>query len=146
MPSRIVRDEHDRALAATWISNMKPPFRLSAEPGSLRSLNQNALSFKWYSEAAEQHGDMTANEVRAECKLVFGVPILREENATFREVYDRVLKPLPYETKVKFIEQTELPVTSIMTMKQLSRYLDAVFKHFTEQGVRLTLPEQAHAA
>lgn len=143
MPNRVIKNEQDREDAATWVLNLEPPFRLSAEPGSLRSLEQNSLSHKWYGEIAEQRGDMTRDEVRAECKLIFGVPILREENERFRAVYDRIIKPLTYEQKVEFIQHTELPVTSIMTVKQLSRYLDAVARHFLKQGIRLTVPEHA---
>lgn len=138
MPSRIVRNEHDRDQAAIYVQNMKPPFRIDVEQGSLRSLEQNALSHVWYREIADQRGDVTPDEVRAECKLVFGVPILREENPKFREVYDKHLRPRSYEEKCDFIRITELPITRLMTMRQLSRYLDAVSQYAAKMGFRLT--------
>ncbi len=143
MPTRIIRTETDRDMAATWLQNMKPPFQVAVTSGSIRSLEQNALSHKWYQEVAHQREDMTVNEVRAECKLIFGVPILREENEKFRETYDRILKPLSYEEKINFIETTELPITRIMTVGQLSKYLDRMSDHFMKQGLVLTIPEAA---
>tara|TARA_R110000822_G_scaffold81496_1_gene193516 strand:- start:1 stop:444 length:444 start_codon:yes stop_codon:yes gene_type:complete len=110
-----------------------------------RSVEQNSLTHKYYAEIAASREDMTVNQVRAECKMIFGVPILRANNEKFRETYDRVLKPLPYETKLEFIERTELPITSLMSVKQMSQYIDDMLKHFRERGVYLTLPEEGFA-
>jgi len=110
-----------------------------------RTTDQNSLTHKYYAEIAASREDMTINQVRAECKLIFGVPILRASNEKFRETYDRVLKPLPYEVKVEFIERTELPVTSLMSVKEMSQYIDVLLKHFRARGVYLTLPEEGFA-
>jgi hypothetical protein len=34
-----------------------------------------------------------------------------------------------------------IPVTSLMTMKQLSQYLDEIYREYTEAGYELTRPE-----
>lgn len=142
MTSRTVFSEEERDMAVKWLGTIAPPFQLVVTKGSKRSLQQNALTFQWYNEIAQQRDDMTVQEVRAECKLVFGVPLLRQENEAFRETYDKILKPLPYETKLHFIQVTELPVTRIMTVSQLGKYLDAIYDHFTRQGFVLTVPEE----
>ena len=106
-----------------------------------RSLQQNRLQFTWHKEAGEQ-GDMTASEYRAYCKLHFGVPILRMEDDEFRAIYDEIIRPLAYEKKIALmIEPIDLPVTSRMTVKQKTQYLDKVNAFYASQGFRLTQPE-----
>jgi hypothetical protein len=123
---------------------LKWPQTLRWNPGADRSLDQNALQFKWAQEAAEQRGDMTVDEVRCEWKLTIGVPILRAENEDFRAVYDEAIKPLPYGLKLKAMRF--LPVTSEMTVKQMREYLDTVQRECAEQGIRLTDPDARKAA
>lgn len=93
-------------------------------------------------EIAAQLGDRTPEDVRGECKLTFGVPILRNENDAFRIKYDEVIKPLPYELKLKLMmEPFDFGVTRIMTTRQKTNYLDAVHRHYSEMGLVLTNPE-----
>jgi hypothetical protein len=122
---------------------LKWPQTLQWSPGADRSLDQNALQFKWAQEASEQRGDMTIEEVRCEWKLTFGVPILRAESEDFRAVYDEAIKPLPYELKLKAMRF--IPVTSKMTVKQMTAYLDTIQRECAEQGIRLTDPERKAA-
>ena len=117
---------------------LKWPQTLRWNPGADRSLDQNALQFKWAQEASEQRGDMTIEEVRCEWKLIYGVPILRAENDDFRAVYDEAIKPLSYERKLNAMRF--IPVTSEMTVKQMTAYLDTIQRECAEQGIRLTDP------
>ena len=123
---------------------LKWPQTLQWSPGADRSLEQNKTQFLWAREAAEQRGDMTIEEVRCEWKLIFGVPILRAENDDFRAVYDEAIKPLSYERKLKAMRF--IPVTSEMTVKQMTAYLDTIQRECAEQGIRLTDPETRKAA
>lgn len=108
-----------------------------------RTAEQNRLQFLWYKEA-ELQGDQTSPEYRAECKLHFGVPILRAEDEEFRNIYDKVIRPLPYDCKLAMMrEPIDFPVTSRMTVKQLSNYLNQVQSHFQSIGFELTEPEVA---
>ena len=101
------------------------------------------LQRKWLNEAAEQLADDTAENYRAYCKLVFGVPILRAENEEFRRQYDAIVKPLPYEKKVEIMkEPIDFPVTRLMTTHQKARYLDQIYQFFREKGVQLTEPKR----
>lgn len=109
--------------------------------GEQRSLEQNRLQMKWHREAAQQLKDETAQEKRAWAKLHIGVPILCSEDADFKAEYDRVMGPLPYETKLALmVEPFDFPVTRLMTKRQKSEYLDAVRQHYQGQGVQLTIP------
>lgn len=142
MTSRVIETEYDRKMLIRLIEGHKLPFSATIETGRKRSIEQNKLQRLWMNEISEQFGD-TPEHWRAYCKLTIGVPLLRSENDTFRERYDAIVRPLPYVMKLAIMtEPLDLPVTRIMTTKQKTNYLDQVFRHFAEQGVELTIPEE----
>lgn len=110
---------------------------------SKRSADQNRLMWMWLSEA-EQHGDQTAEEYRCYVKLHIGVPLLRSESDHFRERYDAVVKGLDYATKLELMgEPFDFPVTRLMSVQQMSRFLEAMRADLVAQGIPLTTPEEA---
>lgn len=118
--------------------------RVQVKRGMGRSLDQNALSHAWYNEIARQVAD-TPENVKCECKLRFGVPILRAEDDDFREMYDTAIKHhLTYEQKL--VAMRYLPVTSNMTKAQLSRYLEHIQMSYAQQGVIVEFPREDQAA
>lgn len=146
MTSRTVTTEAERAMLLKYIADQKLPFTAAITKGVKRSVEQNRLQRLWVNEIAEQRGDATPEEVRGEVKLTIGVPILRAENERFCAEYDRVIKPLPYEEKLKLMmEPLDFPVTRLMTTAQHSKYLDEIFRHYSEKGFLLTDPERAAA-
>lgn len=102
---------------------------------------QNKLAQRWFSDIARHFRDRTHEDVRAECKLRFGIPILRAENEAFRASYDRVMKHLPYEAKLEAVRAWDLPVTRLMSVKQMTAFMDAIQREYLPRGVRLTDPE-----
>lgn len=147
MTTRTIDAEQDRALLMQFIKRHAIPFTVDITKGRRRSVEQNKLQRLWLREVAEQMGDRTSEEVRGYCKLHIGVPILREENEAFREKYDAVVRPLPYEAKLAIMmEPLDMPVTRLMTTGQKVRYLDNIYTFFTSQGLVLTDPEKRRAA
>lgn len=141
MPSKIIRSpEHVDALAIL-LKGRKLPLTVTWAQGVSRSSLQNRLAQRWFSDIATQLGDQTHEEVRAACKLQFGVPILRAENEAFRVQYDRTMKHLPYDQKLDAVRVFDLPVTRLMTVKQMTAFMDAMQRHWLAQGIRLTDPE-----
>lgn len=132
------------ATVISFLSNIPPEevYDVTIEPHKRdRSLAQNNLSFMWYGQAADQLKDETAEEKRAYCKLHFGIPILRED-ANYKAKYDLILKPRTYAEKIAMMMYPfDLPVTSLMNVKQFTRYLEDVERHFAQQGVLLTAPD-----
>lgn len=100
-----------------------------------RTLSQNALWAPWYRQIAAVRGDMTMEEVKRECKLRYGVPILRAENKKFRSMYDAGFKHLSYEQKLEAMEF--LPVTSILSKGQGVIYTETLQRNFAEQNIVL---------
>lgn len=98
--------------------------RISVKAGKDRSLDQNAILHAWITQIATELREQTAADIKAECKLHYGVPILRAEDEDFRAFYDRAIKCLTYEQKLEAMRF--VPVTSVMTVKQLSQFLAAM--------------------
>jgi len=146
MTSRIVTSEHERRMFIKLVEGQKPPFTASVVAGKSRTWIQNKLQRKWMNEIEEQLTGWTSEEARAYSKLVFGVPIRRRDDADYCEKYDRIIKPMTYEAKLELMaEPMDFPVTRDMNTKQKTEFLDAVFRHFSEQGVILTIPESGGA-
>ena len=96
--------------------------------------------WKWAGQAASQLGDRTADEIQKEWKLTIGVPILRAEDTDFCAFYDRAIRPLPtYELKLAAMDY--VPVTSIMTVPQMTKLMETIIRKCAEQGISLTVPD-----
>ena len=141
MPTKIIREPIHVEALANMLRGRKLPITVTWTQGAPRSTAQNRLAQRWFTDIATQLGDQTNEDVRAECKLRFGVPILRAENEVFRLSYDRVIKALPYDQKLDAIKAFDLPVTRLMTVKQMTAFMDEMQRHWSAQGVRLTDPE-----
>ena len=111
MPTRIIKTERDFGDLLNAMKLRKLPLTVTYQNGKHRTEEQNRLQRAWCNEIAEQLGDRTAEDVRGLAKLTMGVPILRAENDEFREKYDRILRPLPYEAKLECMtEPLDFPV------------------------------------
>lgn len=140
MPTtRTIQDKGgvDRLCAA--LQDMPTPFRVTVLEGKGRSIDQNALLHKWFGEIARQKGDETLMDVKAQCNLTYGAPILIRDD----EMWGRFWKAigLSYEQRIKAFKLGYVQCTSLMTAKQLSEYMDAMSRDYRGEGFRLTDPE-----
>lgn len=140
MGFRVITDEEDRADFIRFVSCIKLPLTVEWRKGRDRTLDQNRLQWLWAGEVAHQSGDETEN-VRADWKLRHGVPILRESSEKFRGIYDRLLKPLPYEEKKQAMRDLDIPVTSAFKVPEMVRYLDCIERECHEAGFQITAPD-----
>ena len=148
MTTRVLLNASDLATFVKLLESYKLPCTVTIAKGKQRSIEQNKLQRLWLNEASEQLGDnQTAEELRGYCKLHFAVPILRDAHEDFREAYDRVIKPLPYELKIMaMMEPLDFSATRLMTTKQKTDYLDQIHVYLSGLGCRLTDPEGVLAA
>lgn len=144
MAQRIIKTDKDLDELIAFLRSRKHPFTIDITDGRDRSAEQNKLSQKWYAEIAEQTGE-DREEVRARCKLEIGVPIMRAASDQFRATYDRLVRPLPHEDKLALIRDTDMPVTRLMKVKDMTRYMDLVFQRHAEFGIVLTVPPDKYA-
>ena len=141
MSSRIITTPQEKRDFMKFVEQHAIPCSVSIVKGKDRTSLQNTLQWKWFVEVSRQAEDMSPEDVRGYCKLTIGVPILRAENEAFREIYDRLIRPLDYEDKLKLMmSPMDFSVTSIMTTKQMANYLDDVMRHWSEKGYILTDP------
>ena len=138
-----IRDHAALQIALSQIGEAQPPFTLTLKPGEeKRRDRQNRFSHEAYNQIAAILGDRSADDVRAECKLHCGVPLLRAEDEAFREKYDQHVRGLPYETKLAImVEPFEFPVTRLMSVKQMASYITSMLSHFDAQGASVMLPD-----
>lgn len=135
MTTRVITSEHERHDLVKLIGSRPLPFTAEVVKGKRRSTDQNKLQRRLIKEISEQL-DQAPEEVRAFCKLTIGVPILRAENELFAEKYDRIIRPLPYETKLEVMaEPLDFPVTRLMNTAQKTRFIEEMYRVFAAQGV-----------
>lgn len=144
MTQRIVRNVDDLALLKVYLDQRKRPFTVDIADGRDRSEEQNRLSHKWYKEISDQTGE-DVEDVRARCKLKFGLPILMESSEEFRDLCRRRIKPLSHEERIEAIRDFDIPITRLMKVEQMSKYLDDVYRHHAGFGIVLTVPEDRYA-
>ena len=144
MTTRTVKNADDLALLKVYLDQRKRPFTVDVTDGRDRSAEQNRLSQKWYGEIAEQTGE-DREDVRARCKLKYGLPILMESSEAFRDLCRRRIKPLAHAERIEVIRDFDIPITRLMNVTQMSQYMDQVFQAHVEFGINLTVPEDKYA-
>ena len=143
MVTRVIRTEADVEYLHRLVKGRKLPLTVTVVAGEDRTGQQNALAFRWFSDIATQLGDRTVSDVRAHCKLWHGVKMLHAENEPFRMSWDRLIKDrFTIEEKLELmVPPHDYPVSRIMSIKQMTRFLDEIAREFSAHGVVLTDPE-----
>ena len=102
-----------------------------------RSILQNSLQHRIYA-MMDKKLKWGTDDIKAHCKLHYGVPIMREQDL-FNEIYcTAILRNLDYDQKLKLMHGEMFRVTSLMTVEQGSRYISQLFKFGAEQGCDLS--------
>ena len=70
------------------------------------------------------------------------IPILRGDDPAFREAYDKTVRGLSYEEKISVMRDLEFPVTRLMKVSQMCRFMSEVQRQCAEQGLTLTQPPE----
>ena len=130
--SKVIEDIRD-------LYNQQKFLKVSIKFGKDRSILQNSASHLWYSQIAVELKEDDALGWKCYCKLHHGVPILRAEDADFKSVYDKAIKGMSYEKKL--LVMRFIPVSSLMTKVQLTRYLEAIQSDFLNRGIKLKFLE-----
>ena len=145
MPTEYAKTNEEKAAVYEALLNIRGGVTVTWVKGKSKwkSYNQDCTENMWHREAAEQLKDEDPEDKRAYCKLHFGVPIMRGECDKFRADYDLMIRPLPYEWKLKMMRAPiDFPVTRKMKSGQKARYMNDVQVHYQSLGVRLTIPNE----
>lgn len=140
MTKRHCMTKEDAEKVAGYLVGLPLPFSVSIGEGEKRTLSQNALLHKWFGEIAAQRGDVDAHHVKGECHRKWGLTIrLRDE--AFAYVWKRTGAGLTFEQQRNFLASGVLNVSSAMTTKELTEYMDAMERDYRSRGFRLTDPD-----
>lgn len=141
---RTVKNADDLKLAVDDLNSVAFPFRHTILAGAeSRTQAQNRTIHGWFGEIAAHVGDQTASEIKAECNLTYGKPILRRDDPEWAGGWNALFEPLPREKQLKAIRIFDFPFTRKMVVKQLREYMDQMQRDYLSQGVNLTIPEEA---
>jgi len=142
MATRVIREPEDIAKLSNFLSaRTKFPLTVTVTQGASRAPAQNRLAQRWFTDVSRQLGDQTHEDVRADCKVTFGVPILRAENEAFRQSWDATIGVLDHESQRTAVKNLDVPVTRLMTAKQMTAFMDEMQRHWSGMGFRLTDPD-----
>lgn len=114
---------------------------VSLRPGKDRTLDQNALWFAMYQRIAEMTNMGDVEDARRFCKLHVGVPIMRKDDDSFRDGWNRVFLNLDYETKLELMGPCAVfgpdgfPVTRLFNRAQGIAYTDRIVAEFAGRVV-----------
>jgi len=137
----IIRNAVDKRRFLMIFDHFEMPFTLTWKPGEGRSQAQNRTIHLWFDQIAKHFGDVTREDVKAECNLMFGRPIMARDDeewaAAFGYIFDALSKP----AKIKAIRVLDVPFTRKMTVAQLTEYMNEMRRHYDELGVRLVDPD-----
>ena len=124
----IIKTDFQKASAAAHLATLpvsnEKPYSIKIEPFKLdRRPAQNRLLHMWCSEVSEQGKEYTPEQVKSKAKRRWGVPILLAEDEDFAAFWELATATNPsYEQQWEII-MPHTPVTSLMTVKQMSRYI-----------------------
>ena len=106
----------------------------AAIPVRGRSMPQNSLWAVWYGLIGKEVGQ-TAEEVKRECKLLYGVPILCAEDRAFSRVWEAKFANDTYEQQLYMMRY--LPVTSLLSKGQGIIYTETLQREYAKQQIVL---------
>ncbi len=121
--------------------------RLRWSTSKNRTLDQNALWAAMYQRISQVMGDGSANyahEVKSECKLLYGVPILLSESERFKAGWERYFAKESYQTQLFLMGPNPLfgkdgfPVTRLLDTKTGAEYTDTLAKVYSQNGVNFS--------
>ena len=119
-----VHNQHQLTAFTEWVikqwgDGKKPTLQLM---NADRSTNQNAFINTLYGDISRQSKDNSVLDVRRQCKLVFGVAILKAADPEFAAWYDKSIKPMGFEEKLLLM--TYMDITSKFNKAQATEYRD----------------------
>jgi len=113
--------------------------QVTAKPWSgKRSLPANAQVYVWYAHIAKLEGE-SVESVRNFCKLMFGLPILLQDE-NYKDKISWTLNKLGFynwnhEQQVNYLEL--LPDSSLFNTKQHNEYRDDMQAYYAKNGLML---------
>lgn len=90
-----------------------------------RSMAQNKLVNVWYKDIAEQMDDTFLN-IRRQCKLNYGVPLLRAKSEMLDWLYSQTIDKLRYEKRLIAMDGFDITSNDEMDSDLMGQYINAM--------------------
>jgi len=135
---RVIRSIDDLRAWCSYLYTLTRPLRVAAIEGEDRSLDQNALAHKWFTEVGQQMGE-TVDEVKARAKLDIGTIILCRDDPEFLAFCKKALGHLGRKDRLEAMRY--INVTSILTIGQMREFMDTFERMHRAEGLQLTHPD-----
>ena len=107
-----------------------------------RTGQQNRLVHRWFADIARALGDQSEADVKVDCNLQYGRPILARDDEEWSAAFGYIFDALSLPAKRKAMRVLDIPFTRRMSVKQLTEYMDQMQRDYLQQGVHLTDPDQ----
>lgn len=111
------------------------------DPKEVRTGSQNRLVHRWFADVARAVGDQSEVDIKAECNLTYGRPILARDDPEWESAFGYIFDSLSRPAKLKAIRVLDIPFTRKMSVSQLREYMDQMRRDYAEAGIYLTDPE-----
>lgn len=138
---RTLHTAHDTARLIADIKGKTLPIMVAIRDGVDRTSEQNRLVHRWFKDISNWLGDMSEADVKAQCNLEYGRPILARDDPEWEAAFGYVFDALNLPSKLKAIRVLDVPFTRRMGVKQLTEYMDQMGRDYREQGVPLCDPD-----
>lgn len=138
MTTRTITTPHQRDQWAAYLAALPLPLTVTVVQGKKRSDAQNRTIHMWFHQLSGEFGD-EIGEVKGFCKAKFGLPIMKRDCPAWVEKYSPMYGPLDYQTKIALFEI--LPMTRLMKVAQLSEFMDAMQRYYSQMGISLIDPD-----
>jgi hypothetical protein len=142
MTTRAIRFPEQLAHWVAYLQAQKLPLTVSAVKGVDRTNQQNRTFHMWCGQVSTETGD-EADEVKGYCKAKFGLPIMKRDNPEWVAKYEPMYLPLPYDLRIAFF--AIVPMTRLFKVPQMCEFMDAVQRHYIQQGMALIDPDPMKA-
>ena len=134
-----IRTEEARVTLIANISNRELPIRARvSDKLESRSDRQNRWQGMTMSQLGRD-GDMSPGEYRAYCKFHIGAPILCRDSMEYKKRFDKFFDNLIYADQLDLA--VDFHVTRVMNVKQMTEYMEEIYRHFSAQGFFLKHPD-----
>ena len=139
--TKVINSDASYKEVGSWLFSQyqdKKYLKVSVSFGRDRTAEQNALFFAMYTRASKTLKDQTILDIRKECKLLIGQPILYNESEKFRAGWDRYFKNEPYEIQLHLMGPNHIfgadgyPITRLFDRKQPDQYINGIIQHYPD--------------
>jgi len=138
------KDRQEFFNKAKEVDLSKKAWVFSAEPFKPdRSLAQNNLLNKWYTEIGRQSKQGFKYE-RGYYKLNTGCQLLAASNKDFSKLYVKLIETYTYEELLEIMGTDIIKVSSLMGVKLFAEYLNEIENSANERGFYLTHPDDCY--